>query len=123
LSLPGFDIKGYTARARAKTADVLHDIEQYTRGRCIKSYKLERSHGLQGVEIRAIVSYLRQHCYAIGSSGGGYFMIKNLEEIEQTIEQLKGRAAKMLMAANGLERIAYRMRERELAKEAQRELL
>jgi len=101
--LPGFEnIPGLSARAAERAHLFVLLINAHTGEERIKSPEIEKRLELCGSEVRAIVSYLRCQSFPIGSDTNGYFLATKPEEIEQTIEQLEGRAKKIMVCVNGL---------------------
>ena len=68
---------------------------------------LEDALDLRGVEVRAIVNFLRKRGYPIGSSSKGYWYAKNMEEISDTIKHLYQRKTAIQSVINGLENSVF----------------
>ena len=62
-----------------------------------------RDTGKEGADLRAVINALRQKGYPIAASGAGYFFVRNSYELSEYIKSLKGRAEKIMQAAEGLQ--------------------
>lgn len=60
--------------------------------------------GVSGVEVRRLINMARCSGNPICSCSRGYYIAESREEIEKTIDSLRGRVAVMNMAADGLQR-------------------
>ena len=99
--LTGFDkIKtGLTSRAAANLRAVHAEIQN---DGPVKSAVLERHHAVTGVEVRAIVSFLRAKGYLVCSNQRGYFIPKTRDELDETIHHLEQRARSLLATAEAM---------------------
>ncbi|MGB5107535.1 MAG: hypothetical protein WBP42_12575 [Candidatus Zixiibacteriota bacterium] len=81
-----------------------HLLIQFARP--MTSRELELTLAITGVQVRAIVSYLRvvQH-YPIGSDQRGYFWCTSREQLETTIKHMEERGIKDLTVASALKKI------------------
>lgn len=90
----------------------------------IPSAELEYNHGLTGAQVRDIIRELRQEGYLIGSisnredAKGGYFCIRSIEELNQTLKHLRCRIESMQHTVNAMEHTAGKV----FAHKAQMEL-
>lgn len=80
-----------TPELEKKVPSFLKLIKSYTLETPIKSRKIEGVLNIKGIEVRAIVRYLRRYDYQIGSSQKGYFWIQSKSELEKTIKHLSER--------------------------------
>lgn len=84
-----------TPELEKKVPAFLKLIREHTFEMPIKSKKIEIELGLKGIEVRAIVRYLRRYDYQIGSGQKGYFWIQTKEELEKTIKHLSERISSL----------------------------
>lgn len=77
-----------TQNLESKTEDFLNLIKSYSIENPLKSKAIENILHIKGSEVRSLVRYCRRMEYPVGSSGKGYFWIKNNEELEKTIRHL-----------------------------------
>lgn len=84
-------------------------ITRYIRDNASKSHpicssQLMKRFDTSGVAIRHMINAARSNGDPICSSGRGYYVAYGKDEIQQTIDSLRGRIAVMNRAIDGLER-------------------
>jgi hypothetical protein len=108
---------GYTKKAGKFLEFLLlefykHDLDHPITSRSIKTmtHRVNRegpyreTTGLSGVEVRAIVHFLREEGYPIGSRGSGYYWCRSEEDKQVTLDHLRQRVRSITRAYNGLEK-------------------
>ena len=108
MSLTTFeDMDGLTKKAKSKLDEFLNRIQKVNKKGPVRSKIIEDALDLRGVEVRAIVNFLRKRGYPIGSSSKGYWYAKNMEEISDTIKHLYQRKTAIQSVINGLENSVF----------------
>ena len=99
-----------TPELEKKVPSFLKLIKSYTFETPVKSRKIEGVLNIKGIEVRAIVRYLRRYDYQIGSSQKGYFWISNKSELDKTIEHLTQRKVSLENTINELKKIKIKIK-------------
>ncbi len=120
MSLDGYkrDHAGMTATTRKHIKPFLERMKSTYRGagHKVKSKQIEAGLGITGVQVRAIVSYLR--CgdpdsgiepEPICSDGGGYWYAANSEELVGTVRHMMERSSQLQRVIIGLDVAQSRM--------------
>lgn len=63
---------------------------------------LEEHLGLKGTEVRSMINSMRREGAPIGSDSRGYYICKDYDQFEQTINNLESRARAIQSAADGM---------------------
>jgi len=110
IDLPGFEDIKLTPRINDIVVPILHKIAIHGIGNPIRSIELETYftqkgvHGtVSGPSVRKVISHARLCGYPVGSCSKGYFWATTREEIQTTIDHLRGRAAAINAEADCLE--------------------
>jgi len=86
--------------------DIIYQRRDFSIGiRPIRSSELCRKLNIsltRGQYIREIIHYLRSHANPICANSNGYFWAKTPDELQESIDSLKGRARSILQARQGL---------------------
>lgn len=108
MALTTFEnVDGLTKKAVDRIDEFLERIERVGKDTPVKSRIIENRMDLRGVEVRAIVNFLRKKGYPIGSSSKGYWFAKSKDEIEETLQHLHQRKSAIQSVINGLESSNY----------------
>ena len=82
---------------------ILASIKLRTKKNPIYSGELESQYNLTGFEVRNIIRELRRDGEPIANSKQGYYYARNINEIQETLQDLRGRATSLLNTARLLE--------------------
>lgn len=69
----------------------------------IMAWQFNKSHGIEGSELRQAVSRLRRLERPVGSGRTGYFLARRADELDETLHDLKSRIAKLEEVVAGVE--------------------
>ena len=94
-----------TKEERKLIADFRKLVSSHTKGNPIKSYKITKKLGIDGLTIRKLTHYLRAmgKCPIIATSEG-YYISRSKKEITNQINSLQERAYSIEEAASGLKK-------------------
>ena len=87
-----------------KSDCILSSIKLHGKDNRIFSYQLESQYNLCGAEIRSIIKELRRSGEPIANSKDGYYYARDINELKETLEDLRGRATSMLNTASLMEK-------------------
>lgn len=87
-------------RFRIDMMGVLEHINQSIRP--VKSYAIEKEHGLTGAKVRKIVQTSRNAGIPLGSGEDGYYIITDKKDLIKTTNHLKRRAYSLLRTVNNM---------------------
>ena len=103
MTLPGFEnFNGLTGRALAAKDVFLRRIKLRTPDNPVKSKLIEKGLGINGSEVRALVSLLRCNGEPIGSGGDGYYWCATVDELDPTLDHIAGRISRLQSVWAGL---------------------
>lgn len=106
MQLEGYENINFeiSPKLKAKGESLKHLLIQFARP--MTSSEIEVKLHLSGVQVRAIVSYLRVvHKQPIGSDQRGYFWCTSREQLDTTIKHMEERGIKDLTVASALKKI------------------
>ena len=108
MSLTTFEnMDGLTKKAKGKLDEFLNRIQMVKKDGPVRSKIIEEALDLRGVEVRAMVNFLRKRGYPIGSSSKGYWYAQNMDEISDTIKHLYQRKTSIQSVISGLENSVF----------------
>ena len=110
MTLTGYDsLAGLTKKGKARVDDIRIDLinqrnQNYSNEKkwYIKSIIFEEAYGINGSEVRLIVSYWRLKGEAIASDKNGYFMAFSSSELDNTIHHMDERCSKIAHVSRSL---------------------
>lgn len=107
-----FDLISQLSDEQRDVLMVIHKHDKYNK---IKDFEIRRlvqvedpDFKKEGAGLRKVINSLRQHGFAICSDTHGYWYARSQQEILDNIKALRGRANKILEAADGLKVAAAR---------------
>jgi hypothetical protein len=83
---------------------ILSSIKLHGKDNPIYSVQLEQHYNLRGAEVRNIIRDLRRSGEPIANSKDGYYYARDINELKETLEDLRGRATSMLNTASLMEK-------------------
>ncbi len=87
-----------------KSDCILSSIKLHGKDNRIYSYQLESQYNLTGAELRNIIKELRRSGEPIANSKEGYYYARDINELKETLEDLRGRALSMINTASLMEK-------------------
>jgi len=80
-------------------------IQEHSNGRShpISGSSISSALGISGIKVREMVNTARCNGSPICSNGCGYYIAQDKEEVQRTMDSMRGRIAAMTKALNGLE--------------------
>lgn len=82
---------------------ILARIKLHTKQNPVYSAEIERQYNLSGAEVRSAIRDLRRQGEPIANSSNGYYYARDLNELQETLSDLRGRANSLLNTARLLE--------------------
>jgi len=115
MSLTGFENIGtdISEALEKLSGDFIKSIQKYGIDNPVTSDKIEAGLEITGVEVRALVRYLRRLGYPVGSNSRGYFWIKDEKELNRALRHLIERRDSLERTINEMSRIKFNLKDYE----------